>query len=127
MLFIQEVTEWNASFTVPNHIYYVNDSKTKMVGYIRSGTKSLVKFKKPIDLDRKGRKFEVVKIKGESDSVYFDVENKPTEPTKNTIVVEGSKGAKYFVTKTAAGYSCSCPGFGFRRKCKHVDMVKDAK
>ena len=41
-----------------------------------------------------------------------------------TWVVAGSKGASYTVTKEGNKYSCTCPGFSFRRHCKHVDSVK---
>jgi hypothetical protein len=41
-----------------------------------------------------------------------------------TWVVAGSKGSSYTVTKEGNKYSCTCPGFSFRRHCKHVDSVK---
>lgn len=127
MKFIQEVTEWSALFTVPNHIYYVNDSKTRLVGYIREGTRTLIKFKKPIDWDRRGRKFEPVTVRGlraERDEVYFPKEDaKETVAPKNSITVEGSRGSKYILTRIAGSWTCSCPGFGFRRKCRHLELA----
>lgn len=39
-----------------------------------------------------------------------------------TRIVKGSKGQEYTVT-TGAAPSCTCPGFTFRGKCKHVEMV----
>ena len=40
--------------------------------------------------------------------------------------VDGSRGNKYRVRCDSEGiWSCTCPGFGFRRKCKHVaDKMK---
>lgn len=38
--------------------------------------------------------------------------------------VTGSKGDEYVVTKRGNDYSCTCKGFGFNRKCKHVNQVK---
>ena len=38
--------------------------------------------------------------------------------------VKGSKGNEYLVTMDRGNYSCTCPGFGFRRACKHVDEAK---
>ena len=48
------------------------------------------------------------------------------KPTVANLVhtVTGSKGDEYVVTKTGDSYSCTCKGFGFNRKCKHVNQVK---
>lgn len=42
-----------------------------------------------------------------------------------TWTVEGSRGAKYLVVKSQNSYSCTCPGFQFRRNCKHVENIKN--
>lgn len=47
---------------------------------------------------------------------------KPKTDTE-TWVVEGSRGAKYTVTVGPHGRSCTCPGFGFRRSCKHTQKA----
>jgi hypothetical protein len=39
---------------------------------------------------------------------------------KLTKIVKGSKGDEYIVTKENGQWSCTCVGFQFRRKCKHV-------
>jgi hypothetical protein len=36
--------------------------------------------------------------------------------------VSGSKGNTYTVTKNSSGYTCTCPGFTFRKNCKHVSL-----
>jgi len=41
--------------------------------------------------------------------------------------VEGSKGNMYTIKLSDGAYSCSCPGFGFRRKCRHITEIKDEK
>ena len=41
--------------------------------------------------------------------------------------VEGSKGNVYTIKLSDGAYSCTCPGFGFRRKCRHIEEIKDAK
>jgi hypothetical protein len=38
--------------------------------------------------------------------------------------VVGSKGAHYTVRANHGRYTCTCPGFGWRRKCKHIEQVK---
>ncbi len=48
------------------------------------------------------------------------------EPTKNVWQVVSSKGDKHYtVTYRNDSYSCSCPGYGWRRKCRHIEGVKN--
>jgi len=39
--------------------------------------------------------------------------------------VQGSKGNTYNVTDNGGTWTCTCPGFGWRRKCKHVEAQKN--
>ena len=39
--------------------------------------------------------------------------------------VAGSKGAQYTVSRHAGAWSCTCVGFGWRRKCRHVTATKE--
>jgi len=41
--------------------------------------------------------------------------------------VAGSKGNKYIVTKNSKGWDCTCPGFQFRKACKHVSELSGNK
>lgn len=43
-----------------------------------------------------------------------------------TWTVEGSRGSKYVVAKTKNSWSCSCPGFTFRKTCRHIKELQDA-
>lgn len=38
--------------------------------------------------------------------------------------IKGSKGNEYTVTLRGGEWSCTCVGFGFRRKCKHIEKAK---
>ena len=40
-----------------------------------------------------------------------------------TKLIAGSAGAQYEVTWGPGTKSCTCPGFTFRGKCKHVELV----
>lgn len=123
MRYYQEVTEWNTDYTVPSHIYYLKDDRTRAVGYIPHGKKKLVKFSKPMSFDVRGRKFvEVMKDSAEADSVYF---GKPEvkQPAQGKQV-QGSNGKIYYLTKNVnSTYTCTCPGYMFRRKCRHITEV----
>ena len=55
--------------------------------------------------------------------------NKPNIPNnmKNKVhKVTSSKGDKeYEVSVNSSGdFVCTCPGYGFRRRCRHIDYVK---
>ena len=52
---LQEITEWEDN--VPNHIYYVKD-KTRLVAYIRAGTKKKITFSIPLPFSKSKRKFK---------------------------------------------------------------------
>ena len=40
--------------------------------------------------------------------------------------VKGSRGADYRVSLRQGQWSCTCPGFGWRRRCKHVEEKQAA-
>ncbi len=119
MKYLQEVTDWGIE-GAQNHTYYVSDDKTKMVGYIKQGTIDLFKFKQPIAIYTRGRKFVELKKKGEPDSVYFGKK----EVKKDVIEVQGSNGKTYYIEKVGSKYTCTCPGFVFRHKCKHTEGIQ---
>ena len=49
----------------------------------------------------------------------------PPDASVRSWAVVGSKGAHYTVRASQGRYTCSCPGFGWRRKCKHIEQVKE--
>ena len=60
---------------------------------------------------------------------YADGTPAPQQAINNetkTWVVEGSRGSRYTVIRNKSSWSCTCPGFQFRRSCKHVQELKDA-
>jgi hypothetical protein len=43
------------------------------------------------------------------------------------FTVNGSKGNSYIVTRNSKGWNCTCPGYQFRRQCKHVSELGGVK
>jgi hypothetical protein len=106
----KEITVWNDN--IPNHTYLLDGDK--MVAYIKHGSRKPYYFKKPIQIDKRGRKFEELKKNPFK-----------TEIKTELIEVQGSKGNKYFVDPEAK--TCTCPGFTFRGACKHInEALNDA-
>lgn len=65
------------------------------------------------------RVIDVERIVGFEDTVIA-----PSKTESTTWAVQGSKGKTYTVTLDHGRYECTCPGFQFRRACKHVDEKK---
>lgn len=114
MKFYQETTKWRDQ--IPNGIYLLNDSKTKMFAYIKPGANAAFKFKNPIGIDTRGRKFEPV-----PNTFDYPIEKEVSRNPQWTVT--GSKGDTYTVEKTENGYTCTCSGFKFRGKCKHATLI----
>tara|TARA_B100000809_G_C14905634_1_gene447852 strand:+ start:422 stop:616 length:195 start_codon:yes stop_codon:yes gene_type:complete len=57
MKYLKEITVWDkvTDYTVPNHTYMVND-EGNLAGYIKTGTKEEIIFKKPIKNFTKSRR-----------------------------------------------------------------------
>jgi hypothetical protein len=112
MKWFVETTDWKDS--VPNGIYLLDDSKTKMYAFrSHAGQGEIRTFKNPIRIDVRGRKFVI-------NPVQFRTGLKEPEPEGRTWVVKGSKGDEYTITEHSGNLSCTCSGFRFRGDCKHV-------
>jgi len=58
---------------------------------------------------------------------YMIVEQRETPAVSREVrsyEVQGSKVGTYTVTDNGGTWTCTCPGFGWRRKCKHVEAQK---
>ncbi len=50
----------------------------------------------------------------------------PVDAQEQIFKVEGSKGNKYTVKHAKDNsWSCECVGYGYRRKCKHIEKAKE--
>jgi uncharacterized Zn finger protein len=48
------------------------------------------------------------------------VDYTPIKSDRIEITVQGSKGNTYVVTKENGKVSCSCPGYSYRKSCRHI-------
>lgn len=105
---LREVTVW-ANPGASNHTYLLDGMN--MVAYIKQGETTPFYFKNPIrGFSKTGRKFVRVDIS------LFGKKRNSTQ-----IEVQGS-GSTYLVDKEAG--TCTCPGFAFRRSCKHLISIQ---
>ena len=115
MKWFAEVTEWKG--IAPNHVYLLDDAKSKMFAYVPTGSDQPTVFKAPIRIDVRGRKFKV-------NAVQFNTDIAAEQPEGRVWEVAGSKGDVYKVSEVRGQFSCTCSGFKFRGDCKHVKTVQ---
>lgn len=111
MIIAQETTDWGSSSHI-NHIYFLDDSKSKMYAYIQGNSLESKIFKNPISISVKGRSFEILR--------QVDLDNPG-------IAIVGSKGDTYYVTGLDEEYACTCTGYKYHGTCKHIEKVKNER
>ena len=62
LTYLKEITKWDKTeLNVPNHTYIINDAG-HLVGYVKTGTKEEIIFKKPLkQFEKTRRKFVELK------------------------------------------------------------------
>lgn len=118
----QELTVWDSDFAVPNHVYFLNDSKEKMYGYVQASTGLVQTMSKPYRFNAGGRKFKEIENRWN-----FKIEEEVAEPvTGKEYRVAGSGKNIYTVTDDAGAWSCTCPASKWQKgDCKHVVQIRN--
>jgi hypothetical protein len=125
---MEEVTVWKGiDYRQPNHVYLMDGDK--VYAYSKWGQGRPEYMKTFLRFDRRGRKFVEAKHNrwGFDLSIQTEQPAKESEPQGQVWTVAGSKGNQYFVNLNGSHWTCSCPGFGFRRRCRHVDEIQQAQ
>jgi len=120
MKIVKETTVWkDITYRQPNHVYLMDGDK--VYAYSKWGQGPAEYMRTPLRIDRRGRKFvEVKNNPWNFDLNLVTAQEEPEKPQGQVWTVAGSKGNKYFVNLSVGQWSCTCPGFGFRGKCRHV-------
>jgi len=103
MKIVQETTRWGDA--TANNLYLVTDNMESIIAYVPEGSKIAQRFCKPIRWDSRGREFKILKEIAENDP--------------DSVIVEGSKGQRYTLTRANGSWSCTCPGYAYRGNCRH--------
>ena len=115
----QEITEWDCDFVVPNHVYFLSDSKDKMYGYVKASTGKIKEMSTPYRFKASGRKFQEVP------NTWGFSPKEELVLVGETYQVPGSKGAVYTVTNDRGSWTCTCPASKWQRaECKHITALK---
>lgn len=120
---LREVTEWAVEYRQPNHVYLM--SGDRVLAYVPWGQGQPVYFQGAQRMDRRRRKFVEERKNPWGFDLSLEVQDEPAEspPQGQTWKVPGSKGNVYTVSLHNGQWACTCPGHGFRRKCRHVDEI----
>ena len=116
----QEITKWDTDFTMPNHVYFLSDSKDKMYGYVQAGTGIVQTMRTPYRFKASGRKFQEV------ENIWnFSVDDAPEPAKGREYRVAGSGRNIYTVTDDAGSWTCTCPAAKWQKgECKHIAKLK---
>lgn len=133
MEILKEITQWNCDYKVHNHTYLL-DNKGRVIAYAIDDGPDIVKLRIGYNIDKRYRKF----IKSDHEGLLAISKSFPSEKKeskkqevvkKENVRVFNVKSAdkSYTVEYNTVGdfFTCSCIGFGYRRKCKHIDNVKE--
>lgn len=105
--------------------YYYSDEEFRYTTYENVTVLTPEPWMKPgqikISSDDPRMPFRIIETKNISDC---SVDIAVREPTVREVKVKGSKGNEYtVVVQDGHGVSCTCPGFTYRRHCRHLASV----
>ena len=119
------------SFEFPSYVIgTATVNKTTITGVIEKATKftptNFVRIVTDFDSPVRVREIPLDRI---TNIEYADgrVANKELlKEDTETWSVEGSRGSRYTVIRTKNSWTCSCPGFQFRKSCRHIKECQSA-
>lgn len=119
MEILKEVTDWSADYRQPNHTYLISGSG-KIIAYAPWHGSEVIVVKTEMKIDKRYRKFVKVMHPGLSKVSR----NEKTDPDARKFNVK-SNDKEYTVIVKDRNYTCTCTGFSFRGKCKHISAVAE--
>lgn len=116
MILVREITaDWKDVSRSPNHTYLMSDNMSTVYGYFKwHNPNEFEMLRTPVKIDTRYRKFKVLQR---------GYEFAGQKQKNRSWLIKGSKGHEYVVEETDNGMSCSCVGFKYHGKCKHIDEV----
>jgi hypothetical protein len=105
---LREVTGTVDGFRYPQNLYYVNEKDQLVWFQVEDYSRGLDKFSKPKRFDMARRKFDLI---GTVPELHDDA------------IVEIKSESGYIHHVNTEKNSCTCKGYKFRGKCKHLAMA----
>ena len=115
---LQETTKWTGDYLTCNHTYLL-DNQNRIIAYIKHNDDQVNVLKSQIKIDKRYRTF--IKVRNTALERLI-----PTTVKSNTRVFKVKSNTKeYIVELNDSNYSCTCTGYSFRGKCKHITAVAE--
>jgi hypothetical protein len=119
------------SFEFPSYVIASSQiNKTTITGIVEKATKftppNFIRIVTDFDSPVRVREIPLDRI---TNIEYADGRVADRESLKEdaeTWSVEGSQGSRYTVIRTKNSWTCSCPGFQFRKSCRHIKECQSA-
>jgi hypothetical protein len=118
------------TFEFPSYVIGCSKvSKTTITGVVEKATKftppDFIRIVTDFDSPVRTREIPVSRITNIEYSDGRTADTHTVDSDTRSWTVEGSRGGvQYIVATTNNTWSCTCPGFQFRRTCKHVVQLK---
>lgn len=105
-------------------------NKTTITGIVEKATKftppNFVRIVTDFDSPVRIREIPLARVTDLKHSDGRAAGQEATKKNTQTWSIEGSKGSRYTVVRTQLTWTCTCPGFQFRKSCRHIQELKDA-
>jgi len=114
---LKETTVWSDGSNI-NHTYLLEGAK--IIAYAKYGGDDVQVLKTQIKIDKRYRTF----VKSNHSALAKFIKTTPTKSSTRVFKIK-SKAKEYFVELFDYNYTCTCTGFSFRGKCKHITAVAE--
>ena len=112
---LQETTNWSGGYSNCNHTYLLDNDK--IVAYVKHGDTTVIQLKSRMRIDKRYRTF--IKVNNPALSKLIP------KSTDTRLFKVKSNDKEYMVELDSKNrYTCTCTGFMYRAKCKHIEAVK---
>lgn len=103
-------------------------SKTTITGIVEKATKftppNFVRLVTDFDSPVRVREIPLERIINVEYADGRQADKTQINKREKIYTVKGSRGSKYVVVNSDNSWSCTCPGFQFRRSCKHIIQLQ---
>jgi hypothetical protein len=117
------------TFAFPSYVIRsATVSKTTITGIVEKATKftppNFVRIVTDFDSPVRIREIPLERVINIEYADGRQANKTPVDKQEKIYSVAGSRGSKYVVVNSSNSWSCTCPGFQFRRSCRHITELK---
>jgi len=119
------------SFEFPSYVIASPKiNKTTITGIVEKATKftppNFIRIVTDVDSPVRVREIPLDRVTNIEYADGRDAAKQKVDTDTRIWSVAGSSGTVYTVTQTNSSWACSCPGFQFRKSCRHIKELQNA-